>query len=516
MRSPTKGAASLMAGRFLTWKTLAYVTIFLIFLLEWKRYNNQQQSQINVPSISDQLILEQDILNFNDDDGGDWHKGRQLLKKPNRFGGSSGASTTSMNEPETEVKAGGSSRVPAYDDDDKNFGESVSLAHWMDERQKVYKARQRRVETICQKFNVATFSSNDTMEDLINQSVHNDSASGRYVERLKTDQFLLSRANQLMGCLINKVASSSMMRMYLTLQGLDTKKIESPHGYRLKFVPENEKEMKFSQDHFFKFMLVRHPMERLVSCYFDKMVNGTHKSLKGFRKFVKTRASNIREERRSKGIYANGVYNPNPTLDDRPLGSYPLSNPWSGFEPMPMKKKKVKKKKRPKRNINADASSASMSSKINPKMNSTSPNHINRTKEEPMVIPTLDDFFEFILTDQSGKGFSSHWVPYWKMCTPCHFNYDMIGKLETGFDDLTYLWKKTQLDSKAPIPWAHAGLSTDQEEERHLKKMKSFYSKVPRETLMRIYHAYKLDFELFDYDFNQVLLLAGYDPLPKL
>ena len=69
---------------------------------------------------------------------------------------------------------------------------------------------------------------------------------------------------------------------------------------------------------------------------------------------------------------------------------------------MPMKKKKVKKKKRPKRNINADASSASMSSKTNPKMNSTSPNHINRTKEEPMVIPTLDDFFEFILTDQSG------------------------------------------------------------------------------------------------------------------
>ena len=58
----------------------------------------------------------------------------------------------------------------------------MSLAHWMDERQKVYKARQRRVETICQKFNVATFSSNDTMEDLINQSVHNDSASGN--ERL--------------------------------------------------------------------------------------------------------------------------------------------------------------------------------------------------------------------------------------------------------------------------------------------------------------------------------------------
>ena len=85
------------------------------------------------------------------------------------------------------------------------------------------------------------------------------------------------------------------------------------------------------------------------------------------------------------------------------IGSYPLSNPWSGFEPMPIKNiKKVKKKskKRPKRNPNADASM----SKTNPKMNSTSPNHINQSKnkDEPMVIPTLDDFFEFILTDQSG------------------------------------------------------------------------------------------------------------------
>ncbi len=55
---------------------------------------------------------------------------------------------------------------------------SVSLAHWIEARRKVYEARQRRVEAICQKFNVSTTSSNDTMEDLINLSVHNDSASG--------------------------------------------------------------------------------------------------------------------------------------------------------------------------------------------------------------------------------------------------------------------------------------------------------------------------------------------------
>ena len=48
---------------------------------------------------------------------------------------------------------------------------------------------------------------------------------------------------------------------------------------------------------------------------------------------------------------------------------------------------------------------------------------------------------------------------------------------------------------------------------KHVARMKSFYSKVPRETLLRVYQAYKLDYELFDYDFNQVLELAGYDPI---
>ena len=47
------------------------------------------------------------------------------------------------------------------------------------------------------------------------------------------------------------------------------------------------------------------------------------------------------------------------------------------------------------------------------------------------------DFLKGIFLNISGEGFSSHWVPYWRMCTPCHFKYDMIGKLETGFDDFT-------------------------------------------------------------------------------
>jgi len=380
-----------MLGRLLTWKALASITIFLIFLLEWKRFNQMMLQQAPKDLFEDSSLLrESSLLN------GDWHKGRQLLKKLSRSsnGGLSLAlaSTTSASEQETFIQQ----KSLLEENDDKSFGESVSLAHWMDERQKVYDARQRRVDAICHRFNVSTVSSSDAMEDLINLSVHNDSATGRYVERIKTDQFLLSRPNQLMGCLINKVASSSMMRMYLTLQGLDNKKIESPHGYRLKFVPENEKELKFSQKHFFKFMLVRHPMERLVSCYFDKMVNGTHKSLKGFRKFVKLRAEKIRQERKDKlHRFGGSVYNPT-FKDDRPIGSYPKSNPWSGYSgnQKPIQPNSHKRPKRAVSTPNTKTSTRSSKSSSSKSTTVTNSNSANRNKtEEPMVIPTLDDFF---------------------------------------------------------------------------------------------------------------------------
>ena len=50
----------------------------------------------------------------------------------------------------------------------------------------------------------------------------------------------------------------------------------------------------------------------------------------------------------------------------------------------------------------------------------------------------------------------------------------------------------------------------DQKKNKHLTKMKSYYSKQPKATLLRVYEAYKLDFALFDYDFDQVMNLAGY------
>ena len=41
------------------------------------------------------------------------------------------------------------------------------------------------------------------------------------------------------------------------------------------------------------------------------------------------------------------------------------------------------------------------------------------------------------------------------------------------------------------------------------------YSTVPRDTLIAVYKKYKFDYELFGFDFNYVLQLAGYTNLTK-
>ena len=48
-----------------------------------------------------------------------------------------------------------------------------------------------------------------------------------------------------------------------------------------------------------------------------------------------------------------------------------------------------------------------------------------------------------------------------------------------------------------------------------VKKLAKLYRSVPRSTLIAVYRKYKFDYELFGYDFDEVLKLAGYQILSK-
>ena len=47
------------------------------------------------------------------------------------------------------------------------------------------------------------------------------------------------------------------------------------------------------------------------------------------------------------------------------------------------------------------------------------------------------------------------------------------------------------------------------------EKLAKLYQTVPRATLIEVYKKYKYDYELFGFDFNNVLKLAGYHTLNK-
>ena len=214
------------------------------------------------------------------------------------------------------------------------------MANWFRKRQKVYEARQRSIDETCKEHKV-------TLDD-----------SGYFREEIKLKNYVLSRNENILGCLINKVASSSFLRTFISLSDMKVKEVASPFAHIGKFIPRNATELVKAQQDYFKFMFVRHPMERLVSCYVNK-VEAERKGEDGFSKLVKTKADEIRKSRGEKVL------------------------------------------------------------------------------DKTDTVTTFDDFIEYALNDLSGEEFASHWVPYWKACSPCHFKFDMIGKLESSFDDFT-------------------------------------------------------------------------------
>merc|ERR1712098_480849 len=91
--------------------------------------------------------------------------------------------------------------------------------------------------------------------------------------------------------------------------------------------PKNWNEMEIAKDHFLSFMIVRDPLERLASCYKDKMVTNSHWSLVGFRRHVKKKAADMKK---MKGINITNGPNDASDSDEINVQSNLPSRFWSG------------------------------------------------------------------------------------------------------------------------------------------------------------------------------------------
>ena len=236
-------------------------------------------------------------------------------------------------------------------------------------------------------------------------------------EVIEPSRFVYNTDHKMLGCLINKVGSTTLLETFLKLKKIDAN--GRVWDYRHLIVPNDDIDMKNFKD-FYKFVIVREPMERLASCYYDKILVNSAPGLQKFKLAIK--------------------------------------------------------KKSDSRNNNVEESEVSFT-----------------------------EFLQVLVLGNRGNvtNFGRHWLPYYKLCTPCSISYDYIGRLE----NLSEFWNSSGLQSLAPLTWKNKKMSNE------TYNYKAILQTVPRSILVKVYQRIKLDYELFDYDFNKVLELGNYDKL---
>ena len=95
--------------------------------------------------------------------------------------------------------------------------------------------------------------------------------------------------------------------------------------------------------------------------------------------------------------------------------------------------------------------------------------------------------------------------------------YDYVSHLDPTKEEDKFLWDSVGLNSSTiQMTWVN-GLLISSEDKSNKKEdtLAKLYSSVPRSTLVQVYQIYKFDYEMFGYDFNDVLKLGGHHPLSR-
>lgn len=132
--------------------------------------------------------------------------------------------------------------------------------------------------------------------------------------------------------------------------------------------------------------------------------------------------------------------------------------------------------------------------------------HRSQAQLYPRCGPTFEEFVRFLIEEHAaGRRFDEHWAPVYSFCTPCSVNFSIIGKTETFQRDSEFIIRQAGLESlllgKLPRRklrkignLGRAGVKSEQLAER-------YFADLDRTTLDQLLKIYRIDFELFDYDY---------------
>ncbi|XP_045616502.2 uncharacterized protein [Procambarus clarkii] len=211
--------------------------------------------------------------------------------------------------------------------------------------------------------------------------------------------FYIDRPDRLAWCPIYKAASTSWLYNFLRLASLSESYVHNTkeqvsHVARRVWPSLDYENAKQALKVCLKFMIVRHPFERLVSAYRDKLEN-----------------VNIGKENGVDHFYQK--YGKKIVAKYRPAGQGPPPNRYSQDMDDP---------------------------------NLPAPSGIE---------PTFAEFVKYIIDTDLIHYADDHWMPYYLYCTPCLIDYDVIAKFETLNRDQNYIIEKNHLEKKIKPSWKH-------------------------------------------------------------
>ena len=137
-----------------------------------------------------------------------------------------------------------------------------------------------------------------------------------------------------------------------------------------------------------------------------------------------------------------------------------------------------------------------------------------RTKAILEDIESFSDFVDFVITqhhENYGQGVNAHWKAISQKCHHCAIPYNIIGRMETFDEDLSYIILKLGLENILPIKNVSTLSNTNRDSEQHKanedknKESLEYFSKLKRSQIEKLYQIYEIDFEMFGYSAKDYL-----------
>ncbi|CAL4104177.1 unnamed protein product [Meganyctiphanes norvegica] len=263
------------------------------------------------------------------------------------------------------------------------------------------------------------------------------------------DKSLWNIKDNFIWCPILKAGSTTWMRILAVRGKLRAPKLRSKLRKNYRAPKVDEKKKKVFQNAT-KFFIVRHPFERLLSAYRDKMLSE---------------------------LVTDDVF--------RPL-QMAIANKYSWDH------------------------ATNTTSKTNKK----AIQYLSKTKMNgtEWIHPTFMQFLLRVQDDMqqlwAAKGdfqINGHWAPYWYSCAPCKIDYDVIARMESIDVDNDFIIHQSHLKHKLN---AHSHSTVTDKFKSTSEATKYYFGQTPLWLLKDLVRLYLPDFKLFGYDPQKYLALA--------